>query len=154
MRSSDTSALELTPWGFDAIDSPASILNKLIAESGIEIDRVPLRDRVDERYDPSECEAVNGADDLFRGRFVGYEQQPICSKNASAFLMPHMPLIRSALSKNIPPCSHYLMPCGLTARSRCWKRAQSLFWALPSETVLVASAWLTQSKKAVSDRGI
>jgi hypothetical protein len=24
----------------------------------------------------------------------------------------------SALSKNIPPCIHYLMPCGLTARSR------------------------------------
>ena len=37
-----------------------------------------------------------------------------------------MPLTLSALSKNIPPCSHYQMPCGLTARSRCWKRAPSL----------------------------
>jgi hypothetical protein len=32
----------------------------------------------------------------------------------------------SALSRNIPPYSHYLMPCGLTARSRCWNRAPSL----------------------------
>jgi len=37
-----------------------------------------------------------------------------------------MPLIQNALSENIPPCSHYQTPCGVTGRSRCWKRAPSL----------------------------
>jgi len=53
-------------------------------------------------------------------------RRPLCSKTASAFWTPLMQLILSDLSKNLPPCSHYLMPCGLTGRSRYWKRAPNL----------------------------
>jgi putative transposase len=53
-------------------------------------------------------------------------RRPHYSKNVRASWMPLMPLILSALSKKHPPCSHYLIPCGLTAHSRCWRWAPSL----------------------------
>src|SRR5438045_1893384 len=42
----------------------------LIAEPGVEVHRVALRNRVDERDQPAEGEAADGGDDLLRGGIV------------------------------------------------------------------------------------